>query len=83
MRLAERAPLERIPTRDVVRRLRDPERLRGDADPAAVERRHRDAEAPVLLVQEPVTADVCASITMSFVTDELSPSFSSSRVTRT
>ena len=58
MRLPERVPLERIPARDVVRRLRDPERLRGDPDPAAVEGRHRDAETSVLLVQEPVTADV-------------------------
>src|SRR6185437_13377003 len=32
----ERVPLLRVLTRDVVRRLGDPDRLRGDPDPAAV-----------------------------------------------
>jgi hypothetical protein len=50
--------LLRVRQRDVVRGLRDSERLRRDADPAAVQRRHRDAKASVLLVQEPVAADV-------------------------
>ena len=50
----------RVLAGDVVGGLRDAERLRGDADPAAVERRHRDAEAAVLLVQEPVALDVRA-----------------------
>src|SRR5439155_22064524 len=36
-RLAERAPFLGVLARDVVRGLRDPERLRRDADPAAVE----------------------------------------------
>ena len=31
-----------------------------DADPAAVERRHRDREALALLVQQPVAIDVGA-----------------------
>src|SRR3712207_9068483 len=35
---AERPPLLRVLARDVVRRPRDPERLRGDPDAAAVER---------------------------------------------
>ena len=53
----ERVPLLRVLARDVVRRLRDPDRLRGDPDPAAVERRHRDVEALALLVQQPVGVD--------------------------
>ena len=81
--LAELLPLERVLARDVVRGLRDPDRLRGDPDPAAVERRHRDREALALLVQQPVAADAAPSTTMSLVADELRPSFSSSRVTRT
>ena len=60
MRLPERLPLLRVFARDVVRGLRDAERLRGDADAAAVERRHRDGEALVLLVQEAVALDVRA-----------------------
>ena len=60
MRLAERLPLLRVRARDVVRGLRDAERLRRDPDPAAVERRHRDAEALVLLVQQAVALDVRA-----------------------
>ena len=51
-------PLLRVLARDVVRGLRDPDRLRGDPDPAAVERRHRDVEALPLLVQQPVGVDV-------------------------
>ena len=54
----ERVPLLRVLARDVVRGLRDPDRLRGDPDPAAVERRHRDVEALALLVQQPVGVDV-------------------------
>ena len=81
--VAELAPLERVLARGVVGRLGDAERLRGDADAAAVERRHRDAEAAALLVQEPVAARrATPSTTMSFVTEELRPSFSSVRVTR-
>jgi hypothetical protein len=57
-RLAERLPLLRVLPRDVVRRLRDPEGLGGNPDPAAVERRHRDREALALLVQEPVSVHV-------------------------
>src|SRR5439155_15371143 len=38
---AEGVPLLRVLARDVVAGLRDADRLRGDADPAAVERRHR------------------------------------------
>ena len=52
--LAERPPLLRVRARDVVGGLGDPERLGGDPDPAAVERRHRDREALALLVQKPV-----------------------------
>ena len=55
--LAERVALLRVLARDVVRGLRDADRLRGDPDPPAVERRHRDAEALALLVQEAVAAD--------------------------
>ena len=58
--LTERVALLRVLARDVVGRLRDAERLRGDTDPAAVERRHRDGEALVLLVQEAVALDVRA-----------------------
>ena len=56
-RASERVPLLRVLACDVVRRLRDPDRLRGDPDPAAVERRHRDVEALALLVQQPVGVD--------------------------
>src|SRR5436190_18982801 len=49
--LPELAPLEGVLPRDVVRRLRDPDRLSGDPDPAAVERRHRDGKAPSRLSQ--------------------------------
>src|SRR5439155_998814 len=49
----ERVPFLRVLARDVVRRLRDPDRLRGDTDPAAVERRHRHVETLPLLVQQP------------------------------
>jgi hypothetical protein len=52
--LAEGAALLRILARDVVGGLRDPERLRCDPDPAAVERRHRNVEALALVVQQPV-----------------------------
>ena len=52
-------PLLRVHARDVVRRLRDAERLRGDPDAAAVERRHRDPEAAALLVQQAVALDPC------------------------
>ena len=54
------APFERVCTRYLVGGLRDPERLRGDADAAAVERRHGDTETAVLFVQEPVALDVRA-----------------------
>src|SRR5919109_3312527 len=55
--LAELPPLERVAAGDVVGGLRDPERLRRDADAPAVERRHRHLEALALLVQEPVAVD--------------------------
>ena len=80
--LAERAPLERVRARHVVRGLRDADRLRADADPSAVEGRHRDAEAAVLLAEQPVPG-TSASTARSDVDDEFSPSFSSSRVTST
>ncbi len=57
-RLPERVPLLRVVARDVVRGLRDPDRLRRDPDAPAVERRHGDPEALVLLVQQPVAPDV-------------------------
>ena len=55
--LAEGLPLLRVLAGDVVGGLGDPDRLRGDPDPAAVEGLHRDAEALVLLVQQPVPVD--------------------------
>ena len=60
IRLPNCSPLERVRARDVEGGLRDPERLRGDPDAAAVERRHRDAEAAALLVEQPVAADARA-----------------------
>ena len=51
-------PLVRVRARDVVRGLRDADRLRRDADPAAVERGHRDGEALALVVQQAVAVDV-------------------------
>jgi hypothetical protein len=75
-------PLLRVRERDVVRGLRDPDRLRRDPDPAAVERRHRDAEA-VVAARRAADRPDDASIARSAVDDELSPSFSSSRVTVT
>ena len=46
--------------RRVVRRLRDPDRLRRDPDAAAVERRHRDREPLPLVVEQPVAPDAHA-----------------------
>ena len=57
---SELLPLEGVRARRVERRLGDPDRLRGDADPAAVERRHRHREALPFLVQKPVGVDVGA-----------------------
>ena len=82
-RLAERVPLLCVFARDVVGRLRDPERLRGDADAAAVERVHRDVEALALLVEKPVAADE-RSLDHEVVRHRrVEASFSSSRVMRT
>src|SRR5262249_36809884 len=50
--------LDGVRAGDVVCRLSDPERLCGDADPSAVECRHRDPEAAPLLVQESVAPHV-------------------------
>ena len=62
LEVADPAPellaLLRVRARDVERGLRDAERLRGDPDAPAVERRHRDAEAATLLVQQPIALDV-------------------------
>ena len=55
--LPELLALERVRPGRVECRLRDAHRLRGDPDPAAVERRHGDREALSLLVQEPVAVD--------------------------
>src|SRR5262249_52333182 len=56
--LAEGLTLPRVLARDVVRRLRDADRLRRDADAAAVERLHRYPEALVLFVEQTVAPDV-------------------------
>ena len=48
--LPEGAPLQGIAASDVEGGLRDPDGLRGDADAAAVEGRHRDGEPLPLLV---------------------------------
>ena len=58
IRLSELLALEGVRARGVERCLRDADRLCGDPDPPAVERRHRDGEALPLLVQEPVGVDV-------------------------
>src|SRR5438874_7936758 len=58
--LPERVSFARVLPSNVVGSLRDPERLRGDADPASVEGRHRNREALVLLVQQPVGTDLRA-----------------------
>src|SRR5436190_2224999 len=55
--MPECLPLRRVRTRDLVAGLRDPERLRGDADAPAVERSHGDAKTSVLLVKQPVATD--------------------------
>ena len=60
MRLAELAALQRVVARRVVGGLGDAERLRRDADAAAVERRHRHREAVALLVQQAVATDLRA-----------------------
>ena len=57
IRLAERLALERVREGRVVGGLGDPHRLRGDPDPPAVEGRHRDPEAAVLLAEQAVATD--------------------------
>ncbi len=54
---AERPALLRILARHVVRRLRYPQRLGADADAAAVQGRHRDAEPSAFLVEQAIGPD--------------------------
>ena len=56
-RLAELPALARVGGRVVGRALGDAQRLRGDAEPRAVERGHRDLEAPVDLADEVLRGD--------------------------
>ena len=58
--MAERTPLQRVFPRDVVGGLGDPERLRRNADAAAVQRGHRHPEAAVLFVEQTIAAHTCA-----------------------
>src|SRR5260221_3744670 len=55
--LPELVSLERIRTRSLVRRARDPDHLGRDADASAIERRYRHGEALALVVQKPIAAD--------------------------
>ena len=57
MRLPELLALERVAPRGVECGLRDPDGLRRDPDPPAVEGRHRDDEALALLVEHAVAVD--------------------------
>ena len=80
---AELASLERVgraPRRRPPARSRPPARRCRCARRRASPSRRR---SPVLVVEEPITADERSSKRMSAVDEELSPSFSSSRVTST
>ena len=55
--LAELPAFERVGAGRVVGGLGDADRLRGDADPAAVERLHRDGEALAVLAEQTVGID--------------------------
>ena len=57
---SELLAFERVGARHVVCGLRDPERLGGDADPAAVERCHRHTEAAALFVEQAIPLDASA-----------------------
>src|SRR5690606_8199143 len=57
-RHAEGDPLLRVGQRRLERHARDAERLRRDADAAAVERRHRQLEAAAELAEQRVVADL-------------------------
>ena len=77
---AERRALLRVGDREVERRLRDADRLRGDADAPAVERRQRDPHAGAAARR--AARPGVSSKPRSAVVEEFRPSFSSSRVTR-
>ncbi len=60
-RLAERPALLRVGERVLERGARDAERLGRDADPAAVERRHRDLEAAADLAEQVIVGSRTSS----------------------
>jgi hypothetical protein len=81
-RTAEGLPLLGVRDREIERAPRDPERLRRDADPPAVERGHRDLEPLALLVEEVRLRHAEILEEISDVLEQWMPSFSSSLPTR-
>ena len=80
-RLAHRLAALRVLERVVGRALREPEALRGDARPRAVEDPHRDLEALALLAEQVVGGDAQSLKKISPVVEPLMPIFGSIRPT--